>query len=365
MEDSKEEQYEILIVDDNETNRDMLGRHLKRLGYRSSDAANGQEALDMLEHKYYDLVLLDIMMPGMNGYQVLEVIKSEEKLRHIPVIVVSAIQEIESAVRCIELGAEDYLNKPFNVVLLKARLQACLEKKSLLDQERLYRHQIEAEMHRANELLEVILPKNIVEELKETNQVRPRRHEQVAVMICDIAGFTPYSENHPPEEVLSNLGKLTENFEEHTLTYGLEKINSIGDEFMAAGGLSGDRENPVLDCVKCGFDFIQSAQALPAKWNLRIGINVGPVIAGVVGHRKFLFGLWGDTVNTAARMQTNSKVGEIYVTKSAWERLGDACEGESRGIVEVKGKGPMEVFRVARVLEEGSNASAEDRFSEI
>lgn len=365
MEDRKEEQFEILIVDDNDKNRDMLGRHLKRLGYRSSTAVNGREALDMLEHKYYDLVLLDIMMPGMNGYEVLEIIKSKEKWSNIPVIVVSAIQEVESAVRCIELGAEDYLTKPFNVVLLKARLQACLEKKTLLEQERLYRHQIEAEMHRANELLEVILPKNIVEELKDTNQVRPRRHEQVAVMICDIAGFTPYSESHPPEEVLDNLGKLTENFEEHTLTYGLEKINSIGDEFMAAGGLSGSRENPVLDCVKCGFDFILSAQALPAKWNLRIGINVGPVIAGVVGHRKFLFGLWGDTVNTAARMQTNGEIGAICVTHSAWEKLDDACEGESRGIVDVKGKGPMEMFRVNQVLDQASQAPEKDSLSEI
>lgn len=365
MEDTKEDPYEVLVVDDNEKNRELLGRHLKRLGYRSSSAVNGKEALDMLEHKYYDLVLLDIMMPVMNGYEVLEVIKSKEKWSNIPVIVVSAIQEVESVVRCIELGAEDYLTIPFNVVLLKARVQACLEKKSLLDQEKLYRHQIEAEMHRANELLEVILPKNIVEELKETNQVRPRRHEQVAVMICDIVGFTPYSESHPPEEVLDNLGRLTENFEEHTLTYGLEKINSIGDEFMAAGGLMGGRENPVLDCVKCGFDFIGSAQNLPAKWNVRIGINVGPVIAGVVGHRKFLFGLWGDTVNTAARMQTNGEIGAINVTHSAWDMLGGLCEGESRGIVDVKGKGPMEMFRIDRVLEDGSDAPAMDSLTEI
>jgi len=126
MEDRKEEQFEILVVDDNEKNRDMLGRHLKRLGYLSSFASNGQEALDMLEHRYYDLVLLDIMMPGMNGYQVLEIIKSKEKWKHIPVIVVSAIQEVESAVRCIELGAEDYLTKPFNPVTLKSRISDCL-----------------------------------------------------------------------------------------------------------------------------------------------------------------------------------------------------------------------------------------------
>lgn len=360
-----EDPYDILVVDDNESNRDLLQRRLEKLGYNISTAENGHEALEMVSDKFYDLVLLDIMMPGLNGYEVLEKLKADEKVSHIPVIMISALEEIESVVKCLELGAEDYLTKPFNMVLLKARIGACLERKSLQDKEMLHLHQIEAEMHRADELLRVILPENVMEELKETNQVKPRRHENIAVMICDIVGFTPYCEQNEPEEVLANLGLLTEAFENQTLKYGLEKINAVGDEFLAAGGLSGGNSNSVLDCVRCGFDMIRSARGLPSQWEIRVGINVGPVIAGVVGHRKFLFGLWGDTVNTAARTQTNSEVGTVCVTKLAWEQISDLCQGESRGILDIKGKGAMELFRVDRIIGEYAGTEGEDALKEI
>jgi DNA-binding response OmpR family regulator len=353
------------VVDDNESNRDLLQRRLGRLGYNISTAENGHEALEMVSGKFYDLVLLDIMMPGLNGYEVLENMKADEKVSHIPVIMISALEEIDSVVKCLELGADDYLTKPFNMVLLKARVGACLERKALRDKEMLQRHQIEAEMHRADELLRVILPENVMEELKETNQVKPRRHEDIAVLICDIVGFTPYCEKNEPEEVLANLGLLTVLFEQQTLKYGLEKINAVGDEFLAASGLSGENGNRVLDCVRCGFEMIRSARSLPSKWEVRVGINVGPVIAGIVGHRKFLFGLWGDTVNTAARTQTSSEVGTVYVTKLAWDQISDLCQGESRGIFDVKGKGPMEMFRVDRVIDEYPGTDSGDAFKEI
>src|SRR5687768_3550463 len=128
----------ILVVDDNEINRDMLSRRLERQGYAPVQADNGRRALEMLRAESFDLVLLDILMPDINGYQVLEQMKSDSELRHIPVIMISALDEIDSVVRCIEAGAEDYLSKPFNPVLLKARLGASLEKKRLRDREVVY-----------------------------------------------------------------------------------------------------------------------------------------------------------------------------------------------------------------------------------
>lgn len=118
----------ILVVDDNEMNRDMLSRRLERLNYEVVMADNGQRALDLLQEQPFDLVLLDIMMPKMNGYEVLETIKRDPNLRHLPVIMISAVDDLDSVVKCIELGAEDYLFKPFNPVLLKARLSASLDK---------------------------------------------------------------------------------------------------------------------------------------------------------------------------------------------------------------------------------------------
>jgi two-component system, sensor histidine kinase ChiS len=136
----------LLVVDDIEANRDVLSRRLQRQGYVVATAENGREALEKLHAQSFDLVLLDILMPEMNGYEVLEHLKADESLRHIPVIMITALNELDSAVRCIEMGAEDYLPKPFNATLLKARIGACLEKKRA--------KQIEQELEAAQQLLE-------------------------------------------------------------------------------------------------------------------------------------------------------------------------------------------------------------------
>jgi DNA-binding response OmpR family regulator len=125
----------LLIVDDIEDNRFALSRRLARQGYLNiTTAADGRQALELLNSRPFDLVLLDIMMPNVNGYEVLGAMKASEGLRHIPVIMISAVDEIDSVIRCIELGAEDYLPKPFNPTLLRARVEACLERKRLHDQ---------------------------------------------------------------------------------------------------------------------------------------------------------------------------------------------------------------------------------------
>jgi two-component system cell cycle response regulator len=132
----------LLVVDDNSMNRIMLSRYITKLGYRSSLAENGRQALERLQAEPYDLVLLDVQMPEMDGYQVLEHLKADPRLRDIPVIMISAVDELVSVVKCIELGAQDYLPKPFNPVLLRARLTACLERKWLRDQEVDYLRQV-------------------------------------------------------------------------------------------------------------------------------------------------------------------------------------------------------------------------------
>jgi CheY-like chemotaxis protein len=129
------DQNPLLIVDDNDINRDVLARHLGRQGYSTAAAENGRRALEMVQTQKFDLVLLDVMMPEIDGYEVLRYLKADTHLRDIPVIMISALDEIESVVRCIEMGAEDYLPKPFDPVLLQARIGACLEKKRLRDQE--------------------------------------------------------------------------------------------------------------------------------------------------------------------------------------------------------------------------------------
>ena len=335
----------ILVVDDNELNRELLSRRLGRQGHTIAVAENGRQALEMVRDRGFDLVLLDVIMPELDGYAVLERMKADDSLRHIPVIMLSALDEIESVVKCIEIGAEDYLPRPFSPVLLNARVGASLEKKRLRDQEVVYLQQIEQEKKRADDLLQVILPEQIVGELKANNHVRPRRYEAVAVLFCDIIDFTSYCDGLQPEEVIPGLQGLVETYEDLALRYDLQKIKTIGDSFMAVAGLLKAVDNPVLNCVRCGLGMIEAAQNSPAGWGVRVGVHVGPVVAGVVGHRQYLFDLWGDTVNTAARLESYGAANSVNLSKAAWERVAQDCTGESLGMVEVKGKGQLEIIR--------------------
>jgi CheY-like chemotaxis protein len=340
------ESGKLLVVDDNEINRDMLSRRLERQGHTVATVESGRIALERLGREAFDLVLLDVMMPEMNGFQVLEKMKADVQLRHIPVIMISALDEIDSVVRCIEMGAEDYLPKNFNPTLLRARIGACLEKKRLRDREVLYLRQIEEEKKRSDELLHVILPHEIVEELKTNNTVAPKRYENVAVMFCDIVGFTPYCAKREPEEIVTHLQQLITAFEDLAVRNDMQKIKTIGDSFMATAGAIRPLENPVLSAVRCGLQMVETSRALPAKWEVRCGIHVGPVMAGIVGHRQYLFDLWGDTVNTAARVESNGVPGAVNLSGPAWKWVAQHCRGESRGLISLKGLGEMEVYRV-------------------
>src|SRR5206468_9138129 len=152
------------------------------------------------------------------------------------------------------------------------------------------------------------------------------------------------------EEILSHLQTLVEAFEQLCVQHGLEKIKTIGDCFMATAGLLAPLENPALDCVKCGLEMVTAVRSLPACWNVRVGVHVGPVIAGVVGRRKYQYDVWGDTVNTAARMEQAAAPGSVCVNSETWKLLANCCRGQSQGVMQIKGKGDLELFRVEAVL---------------
>jgi len=341
-----DEAARILVVDDIPDNRAILTRRLERQGHSVAECENGQLALELMREGSFDLVLLDIMMPVMNGYEVLEEIRKDARLRHIPVIVISAVDEIESTVKCIKVGAEDYLSKPFNPVLLRARVEACLEKKRLRDQEQYHLRQIELEKKRADELLEVILPSSIAEELKRTNEVKPRRYENAVVLFADVVGFTEYCDQRAPDEVLNNLQKMVYAFEAVVSEHGLLKLKTIGDSFMAAAGLLNDVADPVTDSVRCGLAMISSLESLQLGWDLRVGIHTGPLVAGVVGHHQYLFDVWGDTVNTASRIEEHGAPGAVNLSRQAWEKASSHFDCASTQTVAVKGKGEIQIFQV-------------------
>jgi adenylate cyclase len=335
----------ILVVDDNAANCDLLARRLVREGYRVSVAESGASALALTAAERFDLVLLDLMMPGMSGFEVLCRLKADVGTRHIPVIMISALHELDSTVRCIEAGAEDYLPKPFNPVLLRARIGACLEKKRLLDE----RHD---EKERSEALLLNILPRTIVERMRRGETVIADHFPEATILFADLVEFTSLAARFSPEETVALLANIFCRFDGLAAQYGLEKIKTTGDGYMLAGGVPEERPDhaaAVAEMALAMLDAVETAgSTVGERLQLRIGLNTGAVIAGVLGTHKFVYDVWGDTVNTAKRMESYGVPGHVHVSGATRQALGDAFRFEPRGPLEVKGKGSMETYFVYR-----------------
>jgi adenylate cyclase len=337
----------ILVVDDNASNRDLLSRRLMREGYLVSTAESGAAALTLTATEKFDLVLLDLMMPVMNGFEVLSRLKAQERTQHIPVIMISALDELDSTVRCIEAGAEDYLPKPFNPVLLRARIGASLEKKRLLDE-------LHAEKERSEALLLNILPPSVVERMQRGEVVIADRIPEATVLFSDLVDFTSVSASLPPEETVRLLGVLFSEFDNLAIRHGLETIKTIGDGYMVTSGIreesSPQRASAVAEMALSMLEATSATgRGINKKLQLRIGIHTGgPIVAGVLGTHKIAYDVWGDAVNTAKRMETYGLPGRVHVSAATRNALGNVFRFEPRGSIDVKGKGPMETYFLYR-----------------
>jgi adenylate cyclase len=340
----------LLVVDDDSMNREMLARRLQRSGFNITTAENGRIALDLLKQRAFDLVLLDIIMPELNGFHTLEFIKADPKLRHLPVIMLTALDEVDSTVRCIEAGAEDYVPKPFNTIILHARINASLEKKRLRDQEQAYLSELQAERAKSDRLLLNVLPTAIAERLKQGERTIVDSFREATVVFADIVGFTSFSATIAPSRTVQLLNDLFSGFDKLAETYELEKIKTIGDSYMVVGGIPTARHEHAERCALMALDMLEVLHHFNRRNSLnldiRIGINSGPVVAGIIGTRKFSYDLWGDTVNVASRMESHSLPGMIQVSPSTQALLADQFILEERGKIDVKGRGVMSTYRL-------------------
>ncbi len=344
----------VLVADDNEMNRDLLARHLKRQGYKVITAENGREALNVMAGTGLDLVLLDIMMPELNGYQVLQIMKADDVLCHIPVIVISALDDIESIVQCINLGATDYLPKPINPVLLQARLNASLATKRMHDMEQAHLKQIQAEQEKSERLLLNILPKPIAERLKQEQGIIADYFPEATVLFADLVGFTAFATERSPANVVQTLNVIFSVFDKLAEDYQLEKIKTIGDGYMVVGGIPlprGDHAEAAANmALRMQVEIARMNEKALEPLQIRIGINSGPVVAGVIGTKKFAYDLWGDTVNVASRMESHSIAGGILVSDATYLCLRDQYLFQPYGRIDLKGKGEVMTYLLTGLI---------------
>ena len=324
----------VLIVDDTPANIQALIAILKQKGYQISVATNGYQALDAVKRVRPDLILLDVMMPELDGFETCKHLKASAEWHDIPIIFLTAKTETEDIVHGFELGAVDYVGKPFNAHELLARVHTHLA----IDR-----------LRRENErLLLNILPAAIAERLKSGEEHIADNFAEATVLFADIVGFTELAGSMRAEQIVELLNDLFTKFDLAARDLGIEKIKTIGDAYMAVCGLPDPCANHVEQMITMAIQMMEIARGFSSdrgiNLRLRIGVNTGAVVAGIIGRRKFIYDLWGDTVNLASRMESHGIPDAIQVTRAVFEKTREQYRFEERGSIEVKGKGAIETW---------------------
>ena len=335
----------VLVVDDNPSVLDLIGRRLVREGHAVSTCTGGAEALKVIAAQPFDLVLLDLMMPGVTGLDVLSRLKGDPATRELPVILISALDEVETAVRCIEAGADDFLAKPLNGTLLRARIANSLERKFLRDREQGALALLQREQERSEALLRNVLPVRIVERLRRGETAVADHFDEVTVLFCDLVGFTALSTQLSTAATLDLLNRIFSGFDQLVAELDLEKIKTIGDAYMAVGGMSDDGPDHArrVAAMAARIPAVLANAAGEHRLSVRIGIDTGPASAGIIGTQKFFYDVWGDTVNTASRLEGLAEPGRILISGATRAALGEVpCEALPP--LSIKGKGPVEAY---------------------
>ncbi|MEM9314744.1 MAG: adenylate/guanylate cyclase domain-containing protein [Pseudomonadota bacterium] len=338
----------ILAVDDREENRELLARYLTRSGHFVVTAPGGQEALDLLENADVDVVLLDRLMPGMDGREVLRRIKAEARWRATPVIMISGEQDMEGIVECIEAGADDYLFKPFNPVLLQARIKAGIERKRWHDREQLYRDQLERNERFIRATFGRYLSDDIVTDILE----RPEGLElggdlrEVTIMMSDIRGFTTLTEQMPAKRVVAMLNRYLGAMTEIILSYGGTIDEFLGDAILAVFGAPRQHSDDADRAVRCALamqaamDSINrenAAEDLP-RLEMGIALNTGTVIAGNIGsERRSKYGFVGHAMNVTSRIEDVAGRGETLIANSTRKALMGAFRFDDERLIDAPG----------------------------
>ena len=317
----------LLVIDDNETNRDLVSRQLARNGYSVATAEGGEEGLRRLEREDYELILLDVIMPGMDGLETLRRLQADERWASIPVIMLSSLDEVDSAVRCIEMGALDYISKPVEPVLLEARIRAAMEVRELRRRERTYRKRIAADGAVIDRLMAGAVPGPLRQRVAEGAVDIVEAYPDVAAVRCVVA---PELRAGDPDRVRA-LSTLLAEFEELT-----DDASDIclwrPDGCVVVLGPADGR-----DGTRRAADLALAARSALGAGRAAYGLHAGAAVGGMLGRDRPRLEVWGETVERADALARQAASGEILVSPAAEADLRDSHSLESRGVRDVEG----------------------------
>lgn len=328
----------ILVVDDQPGNLSVIVE-LLRPAYRVKAARTGRRAVEIARSDPPDLILLDVVMPTMDGYEVCRRLKGDARTAHIPVIFLTALQTDQSEAAGLEMGAADFITKPLNAAVVKARVRTQL---ALVYERRL-----------SDRLLANTLPARVIDDLKTDGSSPPREYRDVSLLFIDMIDFTQIAGQLEPAALMAELTDIFAGFDAIVERWGGQTIKTIGDAYFCVCGMPDARADHAARIIEIGLGFVDFLEArnrtADQRWQARVGAHSGAVIAGIVGHTRYLYDVFGDAVNIASRVERASWPMRLTVTESTRAAAAGApFEFAARGPVTLKGKGAMPLFFVER-----------------
>ncbi|MEM7179836.1 MAG: adenylate/guanylate cyclase domain-containing protein [Spirochaetota bacterium] len=403
------EKIKIVCAEDSPVQGVMLKRILLEAGYQVFLGKNGQAAWELIEKHSPALIISDIEMPEMNGLQLCRKVKSDKVYKQLPFILCSSLANPEDILLGIEVGSDGYVTKPYDKEFLIYRIKTLLSnpirqennenvetialnyagktyqivadnvnilnmllstyENTLKQNKELFQTQLEVRQQQkkleqsyeeSERLLLNILPKKVAKELKQKGSYDPVTVPSATVIFTDFKGFTQIAETLSPRELVTQLDLCFSHFDAVSENYGVEKLKTIGDAYMCVGGLPEVSTTHPIDCLRVALeiqDFLDMMKQIKENmnlpyWELRLGINTGPLVAGVIGTKKFAYDIWGDTVNVASRMESSGAAGKVNISGSTYELIKDFFDCEYRGKVSAKNKGEIDMYFVNGVKQE-------------
>ncbi len=338
----------LLVVDDNAMNRDLLTRQLVREGYSVFTAASGKEALEKLRLHDFDLILLDVIMPEMDGIQVLEHIQRDPVLCEIPAVMISALDEIDSVARCIEKGAADYFAKPFDPVLLRARVSATLQIHQLRQDLRRAEDELAQNRTSIDDLIKSLVPRPLSDGFERGERSVSAHYPDVTAVVARLEGLDAIAARCGPGETIARVSEALAIFEQCSRAKGLEIVRATERSYTAIVGAPEWREDHAQVAADYALDLLQAIQEsspdVADRPEIRIGLNTGALIAGVAGVDRLVFGMWGDAVSTADAVACQAPAGKIQVSAATCAKLNEKFEVGSPTVIEVPGHGHLRTY---------------------